>query len=83
MIRVVASSSRALTRAGLVAILDGQPHIQVIGETDDANQSADLDCDVLLGDAGATVPERLRSSFLVLLSASQQAQTWLAAGSAG
>ncbi len=82
-IRVFVASPRTLFRAGLVALLRGQPHIQVVGETHAIAGNADWGCDVLLWDVGSATPRPVRSRFLVLLSEPHDAQTWLGAGAAG
>ncbi len=82
-IRVLVASPRTLLRAGLVAILRGQPQIQVVGETHAITENADWDCDVLLWDVGSATPHPVRSRCLVLLSEPYDTQAWLEAGATG
>ena len=81
-IRVLAISPRTLIRAGLGAVLRGQPQIQVVGQVDDAHAAADLHFDVALLDTRKK-PLPLPFKFLVLLSDSNAARAWLDAGAAG
>lgn len=81
-IRVVVISSRVLVRAGLVALLSGQPQVQVVGETDNLSEARN-DVDVVLWDVGSTGPQPISFRFLALLSDPNDAQTWLKVGAAG
>ena len=78
-IRVLVVSPRILIRAGLGAVLRGQPQIQVVGEVDDAPAAADLHFDVALSDVKKPLPFK----FLALISDPSDAHSWLDAGAAG
>lgn len=80
-IRVLVISPRTLVRAGLGAVLRGQPQIQVVGQVDDAHAAADLHFDVALSDVKKPLP--LPFKFLALLSDPNDARSWLDAGAAG
>ena len=81
-IRVLVISPRTLVRAGLGAVLRGQPQIQVVGQVDDAPAAADLHFDVALLDVRKK-PLPLPFKFLALLSDPNDARSWLDAGAAG
>ena len=75
--------ARALVRAGLVSLLSGQPHVQVVGETDNFSLAARNDVDVVLWDVGTAKPQAISFRFLALLSDPNAAQSWLKVGAAG
>ena len=81
-IRVLLISSRILLRAGLDALLRGQPQIQVVEEVDDPHAAANLHFDIALVDA-TRPPQPLSFRFLVLLSDPNAARAWLDVGAAG
>ena len=80
-LRVLVTSPRALNRAGLVALLRGQPQIEVVGETNAL--VAQVESDVVLLDAQPFKPQPLPFGFLAILSALDDAVQWLDAGAAG
>ena len=81
-IRVLVISPRTLVRAGLGAVLRGQPQIQVVGQVDDQHAVADFHFDVALLDE-CKKPLPLPFRFLALLSDPNNARPWLDAGAAG
>lgn len=82
-IRVLVISPRALIRAGLVAILRGQPRIQIVGDADAPNSAAESHSDVALWDVNAAEPQAAPVKFLALLSEPRRAPGWLQMGAAG
>ncbi len=82
-IRVLVISPRTLVRAGLAAVLRGQPQIQVVGETNDSGRHTEPDCDVVLWDADAGQPQPIHVRFLALVSEPRTAQAWLQEGALG
>ena len=84
LIHVLLIGSRTLLRAGLDALLRGQPQIQVVGQVDDEHGAADLHFDVALWDVGnKPLPLPLPFKFIALLSNPNAARAWLDAGAAG
>ncbi len=81
--RVVVISPRRLVRAGLVAVLQGQPQIQVVGESDDVSRGTEVNSDVALWDVGPIKPQPLPFRFLALLAEPDNGQRWLEAGAGG
>ncbi len=82
-IRVVVISPRALVRAGLIAVLQGQPQIHVVGEMEEISSHAHLNCDVALWDVGPAKPHPVPLRFLALLSSPDAARAWLEAAARG
>lgn len=80
-IRVHLVSSRALVRAGLSALLRGQPQVQLVGES--MVWSNAMQADLVLQDAHDSSPHRQSVPFVVLLSDAQSARAWLDAGAFG
>ncbi len=81
--RIVVISPRRLVRAGLVAVLQGQPQIQVVGESDDVGRGTEVNSDVALWDVGPIKPQPLPFRFLALLAEPDNGQRWLEAGAGG
>lgn len=81
--RVLVAGSRTLVRAGLVAVLQGQPNIQVVGETADLSPDPNLSCDVALWDVGNASPQSPAFRFLALIPEPHAAPKWLEQGAAG
>lgn len=82
-IRVLVISPRTLVRAGLDAILCGQPQIQVVADLDDPHGAAKFDFDVALVDASNARPQPHPFRFLALLLNPDDAQAWLNIGATG
>ena len=80
-IRVVIISPRALVRAGLSALLRGQPRIQLVGEFAAPPESPYAD--VVVWDVGETKPHSIPIPFLALLQDARRARAWLDAGARG
>ncbi len=80
-IRVHLVSSRTLIRSGLSALLRVQPQIQLVGESPDWSDVAQAD--LVLWDIHDTNPRAIPIPFLVLLSDTKSALTWLDAGAGG
>lgn len=78
---VLVTSPRALSRAGLVALLRGQPQIEVVGETNALGTK--VVSDVVLLDAQLFKPQALPFRILAIVSALDDAVHWLDAGAAG
>ena len=83
LIRVLLIGSRTLLRAGLDALLRGQPQIQVVGQVDDEHGAADLHFDIALWDVSNHKPQSTPFRFLALLRDSDGARAWLDAGALG
>ncbi len=82
-IRVVVISPRALVRVGLIAVLQGQPRIQVVGEMEEISSHAHLNYDVALWDVGPAKPQSAPFRCLALVSEPHDAQAWLKEGATG
>lgn len=80
-IRVLVTSPRALNRAGLVALLRGQPQIEVVGETNALVPQEGSD--VVLLDVQPFKPQALPFRCITIVSTLDDAARWLDAGAAG
>ena len=80
-IRVLVISPRVLFRSGLCALLQGQPQIQLTGESSAPSDAAQAD--VIVWDVEAEKPRVLPTRFIALLPNLQNARAWLDAGAGG
>lgn len=81
-IRVLLISTRTLVRAGLAALVRGQPQIELVDEIEDVPGDSSLEFDVALLD-GSSIPQSLPFRFIALLSDPNDARRWLDAGAMG
>ncbi len=82
-IRVLVISPRTLVRAGLGAVLRGQPQIHVVADLDNPRSAAKFYFNVALVDASNARSQPHPFRFLALLSDPNAARAWLDAGVAG
>lgn len=80
--RVLVISARRLVRAGLVALVRGQPQIGRVDEQDDPPDTM-AEYDVALWDAAGAAPRPLPFQVLALVTKPADARDWLDAGAAG